>query len=144
GLVARPGESLGEEALAGNLKLVPIAEVLGLLAEQQQWGRLEVSRAKEDDASMRVELIFKQGKIDLVFGEGLSEEYLVGRYLLAADQVSADDLELQLRTKGREAIGSALIRAGLAGSEDVRSALQRQASERVYEVLKWPSGRFSF
>src|SRR6185369_295033 len=38
----------------------------------------------------------------------------------------------------------ALINFGLITEEDVRRALIRQTSELIYEVLRWPKGRFSF
>src|SRR5439155_21944352 len=54
-------------ALAGDLKKVPIAEVLGLLASQRQWGVLTVVRGGVEPG--QVELGFKNGKIELALAE---------------------------------------------------------------------------
>jgi len=45
---------------------------------------------------------------------------------------------------GRKLIGEALINYGLIGEEDLQRALIRQTSELIYDVLRWPKGRFSF
>ncbi len=139
------GASSGEAALQGNLQKIPIAEVLGLMSEQQQWGKLEIVRpGSEHDPLRKVVIYFRQGKIDLVHAEGLSEDYLIGRYLIDAQAVSHEDLDLQLRTRGNLPIGRALISAGITSDEDVRQALVRQTSERIYEILRWHAGRFRF
>jgi hypothetical protein len=37
-----------------------------------------------------------------------------------------------------------MVDSGLITEEDLRRALIRQTSELIYEVLRWPDGRFSF
>ncbi|HKE19225.1 MAG TPA: response regulator, partial [Kofleriaceae bacterium] len=88
--MASAGES--GPALQGNLRAVPLAEVLGLLAAQRQWGILSVSRA--DGAG--VDVCFKQGRIELALAHGLGEEFLLGRYLVEASTMSRQDLDLFL------------------------------------------------
>jgi len=39
-------------------------------------------------------------------------------------------------------LGDALVQAGRIGDGELRSALERQSSELVYEVLRWTKGRF--
>jgi hypothetical protein len=41
-------------------------------------------------------------------------------------------------------VGDALVQSGLVNEEQLKSALARQSSELVYEVLRWPKGLFEF
>jgi DNA-binding response OmpR family regulator len=47
-------------------------------------------------------------------------------------------------TAGRRLLGDLLVDAGRVTREQLRQALARQSSELVYEVLRWPGGRFEF
>jgi DNA-binding response OmpR family regulator len=44
----------------------------------------------------------------------------------------------------RRLLGSALVAFGKITESQLRSALTRQSSELLYEVLRWPKGRFEF
>ncbi len=46
--------------------------------------------------------------------------------------------------KQRILLGDALLQSGLIDEEQLKSALARQSSEIVYEVLRWPKGWFEF
>ena len=41
-------------------------------------------------------------------------------------------------------LGDALLQSGLITEEQLKSALARQSSELIYEVLRWPKGWFEF
>jgi len=41
-------------------------------------------------------------------------------------------------------LGDVLVQSGRVSPEQLRSALARQSSELVYEVLRWPRGQFEF
>jgi len=45
---------------------------------------------------------------------------------------------------GRRLLGSMLLALGKITDSQLRSALTRQSSELLYEVLRWPRGRFDF
>jgi len=45
---------------------------------------------------------------------------------------------------GRKPLGDLLVQSGRVTSEQLRVALERQSSELVYDVLRWPRGRFEF
>jgi CheY-like chemotaxis protein len=147
-------------ALTGHLAKVPVAEVLTLLAAQRQWGTLTVMRPPgastgDDGGAARVDIYFKNGKVELCLADGLGEEFLVGRYLVEQQAVPRQDLELFLRSRDegssprdrkgpRKPIGEQLVKLGYCADADVKAALARQAQERLYEVLRWPAGRFTF
>ncbi len=136
-------------ALQGNQALVPVAEILGLLQAQRQWGVLTVQRAQENQpGDQKVDLCFKSGKIDLALGsgDGTNEEFLVGRFLVELGAISRQDLDLFLKSRGAptKPIGEQLVKLSYVTETELRQALARQAAERVYEVLRWPAGRFRF
>jgi DNA-binding response OmpR family regulator len=46
--------------------------------------------------------------------------------------------------KQRVLLGDTLLQSGLVTEEQLKSALARQSSELIYEVLRWPKGWFEF
>src|SRR4051812_872394 len=158
---ARPGEppagqpapsvdamaSAGETgpALQGNLRAVPLAEVLGLLAAQRQWGLLSVTR--NDGAG--VDVCFKAGRVELALAHGIGEEFLLGRYLVEVSTMSRQDLDLfldgrQPQSRTGKPIGHQLVKMNYVNDGEVKEALVRQTQERIFELLRWPSGKFTF
>jgi CheY-like chemotaxis protein len=132
-------------ALQGNLRAVPLAEVLGLLAAQRQWGLLSVTR--NDGAG--VDVCFKNGRIELALAHGIGEEFLLGRYLVEVSTMSRQDLELflegrQPQSRTGKPIGQQLVKMNYVNDGEVKEALVRQTQERIFELLRWPSGKFSF
>jgi hypothetical protein len=58
-------------------------------------------------------------------------------------QTEVDNI-LQDHSGPRKLLGESLVESSLVTEEDLRRALIRQTSELIYEVLRWPDGRFSF
>jgi DNA-binding response OmpR family regulator len=139
-------ETDSSHALKGNLQLVPIAEVLTLLQQQRQWGALTVQRASDADDTQRVEIYFKAGRVELALAKNLGEEFLLGRYLVDGGSVSRSDLDLFLksRTSSGKPIGEQLMKLSYCTEPELKAALKRQTSELIYELLRWPAGRFTF
>jgi DNA-binding response OmpR family regulator len=135
------GGGVDDPVLQGDLRVVPIAEVLQLLALQSQSGVLHVTRAKG-----KVDVYFRQGKIDLAAALGVSEEFLLGRFLLDNELIQKEDLEtfLQSRAPGSKLLGTQLVKLGYISELDLKQAMSRQSCEIVYEILRWNFGRFSF
>jgi CheY-like chemotaxis protein len=129
-------------ALQGNLRVVPMAEVLGLLSAQRQWGLLTVTRGD----SARIEIVFKAGKIELALASGLPDEFLLGRYLVEASTLSRQDLDLFLdgRAPTGKPLGEQLLKMNYVDDGELKEALRKQTQERLYELLRWPEGRFTF
>ncbi len=140
-------------ALEGHLGRVPIAEVLVLLREQRQSGVLSIARQPDADLSRgpsgtHVDVCWKAGRIELAIGEGMSDEFLIGRYLVEQGAISRQDFDLFLSSRGSgdaaRPIGEQMVRLNYVSEAELKQALQRQSAERIYELLRWPSGRFSF
>jgi CheY-like chemotaxis protein len=129
-----------KELMAGDIGAIPLAEILQLLQLQRQSGMLRVANGKSS-----VLLAIRQGLIDFVQARGAAEEFRLGRYFLERGSVTRDQIEELVRTKSSSTLtGEAIVAAGHASLDDLKDALAKQSSELVYEVLRWPYGRFTF
>ncbi len=128
-------------SLRGDLQVVPMADVLQLLEQQQQSGILRVSRANSS-----VQISFREGHMELATATGVSDEFLLGRFVAAAELMDEDELDsfLASRTPGARLIGSQLVKLGYLTPEQLTSALSTQTRELIYEVLRWSFGTFRF
>jgi DNA-binding response OmpR family regulator len=132
----------GPPGLRGDLRVVPLAEVLQLLDVQEQSGVLTVQRQ-----AATVSIYFRRGRIDQALAAGVPDEFLLGRFLLDAELITRADLDgfLESRqTTGGRLIGQQLVKIGHLGDADLRTALARQSNELVYEILRWRFGKFTF
>lgn len=131
--------------LRGDLRVVPLAEVLQLLDVQEQSGVLTVERS-----GARVDIYFRRGRVDQAIARGVPEEFLLGRFVLDAAVMQRADFESFLdsraepRAPGPRLIGQQLVKAGYLSEADLKSCLVRQSSELIYEILRWRHGRFRF
>src|SRR5207253_7257518 len=78
----------GVPGLRGDLRVVPLAEVLHLLDVQEQSGVLTVERT-----GARVEIYFRRGRVDQAIAEGVPEEFLLGRFVTDAELMTRSDFE---------------------------------------------------
>jgi CheY-like chemotaxis protein len=163
------GGSASDVVLQGVLAAVPLGEVLTLLQQQQQTGVLTIRsdgpRALDPQrpaasGEVTVEVFFRAGKVEFVGGDNLGEEFLLGRYLLSLELVPRAEFEQFLRAHNGatpmqtargpvpldqgKLFGQQLIDVGILSTTELKEALRRQACERIYEVLRWRGGRFSF
>ncbi|MEK7704368.1 MAG: DUF4388 domain-containing protein, partial [Myxococcota bacterium] len=128
-------------ALLGDLAVVPIAEVLQLLALQRQTGFLTVRHG-----AAAIAVAVQRGSVRLVTGENMGRDFLLGTILVQERLLRADELEALLSAAARthERLGESMLRHGHLGREDLVRVLRRQSSELVYDMLRWRTGRFEF
>lgn len=144
----------GTPGLRGDLRVVPLAEVLQLLDVQEQSGVLTVERS-----GARVDIYFRRGRVDQAVADGVPEEFLLGRFVLDAELMQRSDFEsfIEQRTDSAAAgapggigkvnqrlIGLSLVKLGFLSETDLKACLTRQSSELIYEILRWRHGRFRF
>jgi CheY-like chemotaxis protein len=134
------------QALAGDLAAISMSQILELLAEQAHTGILRVVNTA---THARVELYFRNGRVDFAAAVGAAEEFLLGRFVVEGGEVSAEAvtrvLEERARTPGRPPLfGADLIARGLTSKEALGRAMARQTSELAYETLRWEAGFFQF
>ena len=127
-----------KEVMGGDIAAIPLAEILQL---QRQSGVVRVTNGKSS-----VSIAIRQGMVDFVQARGAAEEYRLGRYFVEKGFVTREQVDELLRTRVADGLltGEAVVAAGHATAEDLRDALAKQSSELVYDVLRWPYGRFSF
>ncbi len=130
-----------KEVMGGDIAAIPLAEILQLLQLQRQSGLVRVTNGKSS-----VSIAIRHGLIDFVQARGAPEEYRLGRYFVERGVVTREQVEDLLRTKVADGAltGEAIVESGHASADDLREALSKQSSELVYDVLRWPYGRFVF
>ena len=128
-------------SLEGDARIVLIAEVLQLLDAQQQCGILQITRGEA-----KIEVFFRDGRVDLAMAAHVADEYLLGRYLVEADLIAPEDLNgfLESRRSGGALMGGQLVKLGYISDSELAQALQQQTRELVYEMLRWSFGHFHF
>jgi CheY-like chemotaxis protein len=131
----------GDTALAGDLRAVPMAEVLTLLSHQEQTGGLTVTRGNAE-----VELHFRGGQIELATAVGVPEELLLGRFILENNLMTKEELDtiLSKRPGSSSLLGTQLVKMGHIDHDDLKEAIRQQTCELVYEMLRWNFGKFTF
>ena len=137
----------GMPGLRGDLRVVPLAEVLQLLDVQEQSGVLTVERS-----GAHVEIYFRRGRVDQAIAEGVPDEFLLGRFVVDAELMTRGDFEAFLESRqagssgaaGTKLLGTQLVKLGHLNDTDLKACLTRQSSELIYEILRWRHGRFRF
>lgn len=127
------------EVLYGDISSIPIAEILQVLQMQRQTGTLEVSNGKSE-----VSIALRDGLVDLAQTRKASPEFLLGRYFLDLGLVDARQLStaVQQAAEAKTLLGDLLLRKQLVTEAQLKTALARQTSETIYEVLRWQRGFF--
>jgi len=133
-----------EDALSGDMSVIPVAEILILLQSEAKTGVLTATLA---DA--RVEVTFRSGRIEFATAVGVADEFLLGRFAVEDGYLTGAELTAVLadRDQGRgqpPLLGTELVRRGLLTTAELKQAMTRQTAELVYEVLRWGAGRFAF
>jgi DNA-binding response OmpR family regulator len=161
----------GSLSLAGDLASLPIGAVLQMLQVECKTGGLVVSNDKSEiTITMRLGLIdlaqsrgvsdeFRLGRYFVE--EGLVTPAEIDALLRDARGVNGRTGETPIsseklgsvppgrsgsgeHTVKRVLLGDALLSSGRITPDQLKSALARQSSELVYEVLRWPKGWFEF
>ena len=134
-------EGAAKEVMGGDIAAIPLAEILQVLQMQRQTGVFRVSNARS-----AVTISLRQGLVDFVQSRGAAEEYRLGRYFVEKGLVTRAQLDQVILGKGSSGplLGDVLVDSGQISREDLNDALAKQSSELIYEILRWPYGRFSF
>ena len=130
-------------ALAGDLAIVSIADVLLLLQDRGYTGSVNLSHGRA-----RMDIYLGQGRVDFAGAQGVADEFLLGRFLVSGAHLSQETLAKVLddrrRDDNKELLGAYLCARGLLASTGLHKAMAKQTAALVFESLRWGSGRFSF
>jgi CheY-like chemotaxis protein len=134
------------QALAGDVDAIAMSEILELLAEQGQSGILRVVNT---ETNARIELYFRNGRVDFAAAVSVADEFLLGRFVVDDGDLAPEKLEQVLAERGRSTsavplFGADLIARGLITRDALVRAMVRQTSELAYEALRWRAGFFQF
>jgi hypothetical protein len=125
--------------LQGDLKTVPLRDILGWLAGRQASGTLSLSRGR---VARRFQL--RRGRVML--STSTEEETLLGRLLIARGLIDPGQLENALapRDGSRPRLGTALTRAGVVSAAQLRGVLTEKVRHLLVDALAWTDGGFFF
>jgi len=130
-------------ALAGDLALIPVADVLLLLQDRGYTGAVNLSHGRA-----RMDIYLGQGRIDFAGAQGVAEEFLLGRFLVSGGHISQETLTTVIderrRDDNKDLLGAYLCTRGLLPATALRKAMAKQTAALVFESLRWGSGRFVF
>ena len=133
--------ALVREALAGDISVLPIAEILQLLAMQRQTGLVRVTTRQ-----MNALVSLAGGTIALARIDGAKVDQRFGKHAIESGLVTREAFAelVAVRLPPGKRIGHALVERGLLEAAQVRTILERQTSEAVFELASWTAGTFVF
>ena len=126
-------------SLKGDLRTMPLPDVLQWVATGRKTGTLHVERR-----SVQKRIILREGSIFSSWSNDPRES--LGQFLIRLGLLSEEQLFRALlaqEEKGR-LLGSILVAEGALSEEGLKRALKAKAEETVYDLFLWPSGLFEF
>ncbi|HEY4185778.1 MAG TPA: DUF4388 domain-containing protein [Polyangia bacterium] len=126
-------------ALQGDVKTVPLREVLTWLARGRASGILSVSRGM-----VVRQFHLRRGRVTL--SGSTDQDMVLGHLLVERGVLERAQLEAALATHGgsRLRLGSVLARAGLVSTAALRAVLTEKVRLLLRDVLSWTDGDFFF
>jgi hypothetical protein len=126
-------------SLQGDLRTMPLPDVLQWVAAGRKTGTLHVERR-----SIKKRIILREGHIYSSWSNDPRES--LGQFLIRFRLVSEEHLfrALQAQEEKGRPIGSILVGDGVLQEDDLKHALKAKAEETIYDLFLWPSGHFEF
>jgi hypothetical protein len=126
-------------ALQGDVRTIPVRELMGWLARRGATGTLSLSRGM---VVRRFQL--RGGRVEMA--SSAARDTMLGRLLVERGLITeaqlAEALERCRRSRAR--LGGTLTRAGLVSAADLSEVLARKVEDLLEETLSWSDGRFFF
>jgi DNA-binding response OmpR family regulator len=130
-------------ALAGDLAIVSIADVLMLLQDRGYTGTVNLSHGRA-----QMDIYLGQGRVQFAGAHGVTEEFLLGSFLVRGQHITqgalAQALDERKNSGVGELLGAYLCAHGLLTPANLRKAMAKQTAALVFESLRWGSGHFTF
>jgi hypothetical protein len=94
----------------------------------------------------KVQLIFSEGNVISAESRKRTDENRLGKILLKKGLIGGEDLKSALEEQKRTGarIGDVLLRKGLVTKEDIRETLTSQMTETVVQLFSWKEGTYEF
>lgn len=127
-------------AFSGDLKHLPIVDVVQLLNSARRSGILTIASRKGES-----QLVFKDGYI--VSASHLNGSTRIGQILIDLQIITADTLEQALRKQASEGVDRkpliiTLIEMGAVDEDNAYKGLEQLIELTLVEILTWKNGKF--
>ncbi|MCU1599831.1 MAG: hypothetical protein JWO22_540 [Frankiales bacterium] len=126
--------------LEGTLDAFSLPDIFQLLSYTKKTGTLHLRRDNEHGV-----VHLRDGSV--TGGRGDATSQALGRRMvgcgLVSDQALADAVELLLDNPG-EGLGKTLLDQGSLRAEEAKRLASEQATDAVFELLRWEAGEFAF
>jgi hypothetical protein len=123
--------------LAGDLKSVPLADILMLLHNTSKTGALRCTRGEVSKT-----LEWEGGEI--VFARSSMHEDRLDAYLLTHGTITEEQLRAAESVVGKRRLGATMVRLGVLTQAMLEEAVKGHVSEIVYSLFHWKDGAVEF
>lgn len=125
--------------ISGNLRTMPLHDVLQWLANGRHTGTLVVT-----DGAVEKSLYLKDGAI-LSCTSSDPKEFL-GHYLVSRGVIDESELAEAVAEQERSGglLGTILVEQGAVAADKLEQTLKVKAQESIYELFSWVGGEFYF
>ncbi len=125
--------------ISGNLKTMPLSELLQWLALGQKTGTLLI-----DGRGVQKRLFFQNGRINFTSSSD-QREYL-GQFLVSHGYITEDELKkaMEVQEESKILLGRILLMINAISETDLLRLMRRKAEESIYDVFLWQDGNFEF
>ncbi len=125
--------------IRGNLEVMSLPDVLQWIGLAQKTGSLTFERGRDKKV-----IFFSKGVI--IGANSNNPKDKIGELLVRMDKLTAEIVEegLQQQRESGELIGDIFLARGYLTTQEFITALERQATEIIYDLFAWRDGRFIF
>jgi hypothetical protein len=126
-------------SIAGNLKTMPLSELLQWLGHSAKSGTLVI-----DNHKVQKKVYFRDGRI--ISSSSTDPREYLGHFLVSYGFISEEELTkaVAMQEQSRMLLGKILTTIGAISEDDLHRLLRQKAEEAVYDVFSWPEGEFRF
>lgn len=126
-------------SLAGNLRTMPLPDILQWLSTGHKSGALHI-----EGRTIEKRIVFSAGLIATSWSND-PREYL-GQFLMRDRLVTEEQLfkALLRQEEQGQLIGAILMAEGVISEAQLRHALEEKVRETIYDLFLWPEGNFDF
>jgi len=123
--------------LAGNLRTMPLPDILQWIATGQKTGTLVLKKQ-----SVEKSLVFSEGRIHSSSSNDPRES--LGQFLIRGGLITEEQLFKALLRQEAEGrlLGSILVTDGTLAEERLRETIRTKAEESIYDLFLWQEGQF--
>jgi len=125
------------EDLKGKLAVFEAISVMQFLNLAESTGRLDFKVPNN-----RASVFFVNGNV--TFAGIANRPQKLGEYLVQTGLVEQSQIDELLAMPNRKKLGVLLVESGILDKEQLRSAVEEQIKQVIYEIVRWHRGIFAF